>query len=73
MGYIQKNLMSGEYIAYEAKLHRIIYAWPFIVALLAIGIFFIPNLAFKIAINKRIFFIMSWFYWLIVLLCKVTI
>lgn len=50
MGYIQKNLMSGEYIAYEAKLHRIIYAWPFIVALLAIGIFFIPNLAFKIAI-----------------------
>ncbi|MBR5171311.1 MAG: PH domain-containing protein [Muribaculaceae bacterium] len=46
MGYIQKNLMSGEYVVHEAKLHRIIYAGPFAVALLAIGVFFIPNLAF---------------------------
>lgn len=50
MGYIQKNLMSGEFVAYEAKQHSIIYAWPIIVALLAIGVFFIPDLEFKYAI-----------------------
>ena len=50
MGYIQKNLMSGEFVAYEAKQHGIIYAWPVIVALLAIGVFFIPNLDFFIAL-----------------------
>ena len=49
MGYIQKNLMSGEYVAYEAKQHGIIYAWPIVVALLAIGVFFIPDLEFKYA------------------------
>ncbi len=49
MGYIQKNLMSGEFVAYEAKQHGIIYAWPVVVALLAIGVFFIPNLEFMYA------------------------
>ena len=50
MGYIQKNLMSGEFVAYEAKQHGIIYAWPVIVALLAIGVFFIPDLDLLVAL-----------------------
>ena len=35
MGYIQKNLMSGEFVAYEAKQHGIIYTWPVVLALLS--------------------------------------
>ncbi|MBP5688285.1 MAG: PH domain-containing protein [Muribaculaceae bacterium] len=42
MGYIQKNLMSGEFVAYEAKQHGIIYTWPVLLALLSFGAFFIP-------------------------------
>ncbi|MBO4721917.1 MAG: PH domain-containing protein [Muribaculaceae bacterium] len=42
MGYIQKNLMSGEFVAYEAKQHGIIYTWPVVLALLSFCAFFIP-------------------------------
>lgn len=48
MGYIQKNLMSGEYVAYEAKFHSIIYAGPIAVALLTFGVFF-TSMSFKVA------------------------
>lgn len=34
MGYIEKNLMSGELVIYEAKLHEIVYVLPCIIALL---------------------------------------
>ena len=42
MGYIQKNLMAGENIAYEAKQHSIIYTGPIILALVSFCAFFIP-------------------------------
>ena len=42
MGYIQKNLMAGEKIAYEAKLHSIIYTGPILLALLSFLVFLIP-------------------------------
>jgi uncharacterized membrane protein YdbT with pleckstrin-like domain len=42
MGYIQKNLMAGEKVVYEAKQHGIVYVGPFFVALLAFFVVFIP-------------------------------
>ncbi|MBR5085603.1 MAG: PH domain-containing protein [Muribaculaceae bacterium] len=42
MGYIQKNLMEGEKIAYEAKQHWIIYTGPIILAFVSFCAFFIP-------------------------------
>ena len=42
MGYIQKNLMAGEKIAYEAKLHSIIYTGPILLALLSFLVLLIP-------------------------------
>lgn len=42
MGYIQKHLMAGERIAYEAKQHCVIYTGPIILALLSLCVFFIP-------------------------------
>lgn len=42
MGYIQKNLMTGEKVVYEAKQHSIVYAGPAIVAMLAVGVVFVP-------------------------------
>ena len=39
MGYIEKNLMSGESIVYRGKLHWVVFLWPVIWFLLAI-IFF---------------------------------
>ena len=42
MGYIQKNLMAGERVAYEAKQHCIIYSGPIILALLSFCAFLIP-------------------------------
>ncbi len=38
MGYIEKNLLRGEVIKYEAQLHWLVYAGPFLVAILAIGL-----------------------------------
>ena len=46
MGYIQKNLMQGEKVMYEAKFHGIVYFWPCFFAVLAIGIFFISSWSF---------------------------
>lgn len=43
MGYIEKNLMSGEQIVYEARQHWIIYLKPFLLLLIAIGLFVIPT------------------------------
>ena len=42
MGYIQKNLMAGEKVAYEAKQHCIIYTGPIILALLSFCAFLLP-------------------------------
>lgn len=42
MGYIQKNLMKDERVVYEARQHGIVYLGPFFVAMLAIGVAFIP-------------------------------
>jgi uncharacterized membrane protein YdbT with pleckstrin-like domain len=42
MGYIQKNLMAGEKVAYEAKQHAIIYTGPIILALVSFCAFFLP-------------------------------
>ena len=46
MGYIQKNLMEGEKVMYEAKFHGIVYFWPCFLSILAIGIFFISRWSF---------------------------
>ena len=46
MGYIQKNLMQGEKVMFEAKFHGIVYFWPCFIAVLAIGIFFISSWSF---------------------------
>ena len=35
MGYVESNLLPNEQITYRAKLHRIIYALPAIVLLIA--------------------------------------
>lgn len=43
MGYIEKNLMEGEQIVYEARQHWIIYWRPFLLLLLAIALFAIPT------------------------------
>ena len=43
MGYIQKNLMTGEKVAYEARQHGIIYTGPIILALVSFCAFFIPT------------------------------
>jgi len=43
MGYIEKNLMNGEQIVYEARQHWIIYLKPFLLLLIAIGLFVIPT------------------------------
>ncbi len=42
MGYIQKHLMSGEKVVYEAKQHGIVYTGPLFLALLTIGVVALP-------------------------------
>ena len=42
MGYIEKNLMTGEKLVYEAKLHDIVYTGPICVCLLNILLVFLP-------------------------------
>lgn len=49
MGYIEKNLMTGEKVVYKAKQHCIVYTGPIIVALLSIGALFLPIDAIFIA------------------------
>ena len=43
MSYIEKNLMEGEQIIYEARQHWMIYWKPFVLLLIAIGLFAIPT------------------------------
>ena len=43
MGYIEKNLMDGEQIVYEARQHWMIYWKPFLLLLIGIGLFAIPT------------------------------
>lgn len=43
MSYIEKNLMEGEEIVYEARQHWIIYWKPFLLMLFAIALFAIPT------------------------------
>ncbi|MEO2053727.1 MAG: PH domain-containing protein [Nitrospira sp.] len=40
MGYIEKNIMSGEEVLYQSKLHWAVFLWPmlwFVVAVIFIG------------------------------------
>lgn len=32
MGYVDSNLMQGETIAHRARLHKILFLWPFIIS-----------------------------------------
>ncbi|MBR1468637.1 MAG: PH domain-containing protein [Prevotella sp.] len=43
MSYIEKNLMEGEQVVYEARQHWIIYWKPFLLMLLGIALFAIPT------------------------------
>lgn len=43
MGYIEKNLMDGEHIVYEARQHWIIYWLPALLVVIAIVQFVIPT------------------------------
>ncbi len=67
MGYIQKNLMQGEKVVYEAKFHPIVFFWPCVIALLAIGLFFISSWSFLL----RLILVLA--VWLAVFLWAVTI
>ena len=51
MGYIEKNLMEGEQIVYEARQHWIIYWKPFLLLLVAIGLFAIPSQYMELTIQ----------------------
>ena len=51
MGYIEKNLMDGEQIVYEARQHWIIYWKPFLLLLVAIGLFAIPSQYMELTIQ----------------------
>lgn len=59
MGYIQKNLMDGEKIAYEAKQHWIIYTGPIILGLISFCAFLFPleNIWINVCICLAILFI----------------
>lgn len=39
MSYIDDNLMNGEQVVYRARLHWIVFAWPFIWLIIAIILF----------------------------------
>ena len=67
MGYIQKNLMQGEKVVYEAKFHGIVYFWPCFFAILAIGIFFISSWSFML----RLILVLA--VWLIAFISAVVI
>ena len=67
MGYIQKNLMQGEKVVYEANLHGVVYAWPCIVAFLAVGLFFITGWSFLL----RLILVLA--VWLIAFIWGVSI
>jgi len=43
MGYVEKNLMNGEEIVYEAQQHWIIYWFPILLVMIAIGQFAVPT------------------------------
>lgn len=51
MGYIEKNLMEGEQIVYEARQHWIIYWKPFLLLLVAIALFAIPSQYMELTIQ----------------------
>lgn len=43
MGYIEKNLMDGEHIVYEARQHWVIYWLPALLVVIAIVQFVVPT------------------------------
>jgi uncharacterized membrane protein YdbT with pleckstrin-like domain len=63
MGYIQKNLMQGEKVMYEAKFHGIVYFWPCLLAILAIGLFFISSWSFLLRLILVLVVWLSSFIW----------
>ena len=67
MGYIQKNLMQGEKVMYEAKFHGIVYFWPCFFAVLAIGLFFISSWSFLL----RLILVLA--VWLVAFISAVAI
>ena len=48
MGYIQKNLMQSEKVIFEAKLHGIVFFWPCVVAVLALGLLFVSAFSWPV-------------------------
>ncbi len=42
MGYIEKNLMENEKVAYEAQLHPVVYVWPILLGIVALAVMAIP-------------------------------
>jgi len=50
MSYVDSNLMNGEVVMHRAKLHKIMFVWPGLVALVAfvLGIWILINPQYKI-------------------------
>ncbi len=67
MGYIEKNLMENEQVVYEANLHYIVYAVPFLVALLAVGFLFITDLDWMWRIILMVAVWLAAFIWAVVI------
>ena len=42
MGYVEKSMMEGEHIVYEATYHYVIYWLPALLALAGLALLFIP-------------------------------
>ena len=38
MGYVDKNLISGETVAYRARLHWILFVKPLLIAIVVVGV-----------------------------------
>lgn len=43
MSYIEKSLMAGEHVVYEAEVHPVVYRMPLLLAFIAIVQFVIPT------------------------------
>lgn len=67
MGYIQKNLMQGEKVMYEARFHGIVYFWPCLIAVPVVGLLFISSWSFLL----RLILVLA--VWLVLFLWAVSI
>lgn len=69
MSYVDRNLLPGERVVYRARLHRLLYAAPVGLALLAIGALFIPDesakwIAAALGLIALIAFLVSHILWI---------